>query len=399
MWPRSQSGRSSIQLSPTDYFLTALIIIGFGHLAIKSEWVANRQRVQLELAQKVAESGFFEWELGSRSAMWSKEFRSLFAVPQNAPASLENGMQIIHPDDRAPVREAVNALLEGRTDAFEVTHRIVWPDAQIKWILSRGKVMPGKRPGARRLVGLAIDITPQKSAANALLKSEKLLAAHRMASVVAHELNNPLQALLGMLFLIRSDAALTPESAERLASAESEIRRLALMLQRSLVSFYYPCSRGEYRLLELIHSDVEIHRQRAQALGIDVDIRVDPDVSVKVNAPQFHQLFSNLIHNAIDSMKGGGGRLSITGYVEKGEVRISVGDSGTGIDAAYRDAIFEPFFSTKGDVGTGLGLWISKNIVESHGGAISVQSDTTPEHHGTVFNFTLPVVSRAAVGV
>ncbi len=378
------------------YLLTAAVIIILGYLAARAERISHHQKVRLELAEQAATAGYYEWDIKNDRSIWSHELRLIYGVPDTYPATLESWKQLLHPEDRdRTTSEFLEAGYVDKTD-FEHVHKIVTPAGEMKYVLFRDRIFRDSRGAPEKLVGLAIDITQQRVVEAALLRSEKLVAASRMASTVSHEINNPLQAILSMLFLIRTDSSLSPYILRLVDKADHEIRRVAALAQRSLRFFHDTRVSELLDLGQLVSYVVDIHRRRADAAKIEVQVSVDWDCAIRFNPEDLNQVLSNLIVNAIDAMSKTGGRLEIYAIRKEEFVELTVKDSGTGIDAAHVSKVFDPFFTTKGIIGTGLGLWASKEIVEACGGSLEVETSTWPENHGTRFIMKLPLARQRA---
>jgi signal transduction histidine kinase len=252
---------------------------------------------------------------------------------------------------------------------------------------------------------ILIETTERRRAEDALRRSEKLAAAGRLAASIAHEINNPLEAVTNLLFLLRQ-APLDPEPAEYADQAAHQIARVSEITQQML-RFYRQSTRPAVsNVSELLDSALMLQQGRLAALQIEVSRRYAQDVELLCFAGELRQLFANLIGNAIDAMIPGGGRLSVrvryarslTSPEETG-VRVSVADIGSGMSREVQRHIFEPFFTTKDATGTGLGLWVSAEIVAKHRGAIRVRSKVRAGNSnasGTVFAVFFPLRREAA---
>jgi signal transduction histidine kinase len=221
----------------------------------------------------------------------------------------------------------------------------------------------------------------------ALVQAEKMATAGRLSASIAHEVNNPLQAVQNCLHLAgRQD--LPPEKRQEYFDlARTELERLMITVQRML-DFYRPGSTAQRELdvVELIHYVVNLMSKQLHESAVKVDfdfpVRVQPIVAV---SNQLQQVFINLILNAMDAMPRGG-VLKISGRTVRGGVEIFFQDEGPGIPPEKQADIFEPFFSTK-DHGTGLGLTVSYNIITAHGGLLELLADRGP---GACFRIFLP---------
>jgi signal transduction histidine kinase len=232
-------------------------------------------------------------------------------------------------------------------------------------------------------------------AAAALMQSEKLAAVGRLASSIAHEINNPLESVTNLLYLTRM-GKLTPEAHHYIEQAEMELRRVSAIANQTL-RFHKQATRPRPVLpAELLESVLSIFHAKVLNSGVSVEQRIRTNDPVLCFDGEIRQVLSNLLGNAIDAMHPmGGGRLLIrthrTRLPEDGMVFV-VADSGPGISGSTQSKMFEPFFTTKGKNGTGLGLWISQEIVERHGGTLRVRTTQRAGRAGTTFALFLPRV-------
>jgi PAS domain S-box-containing protein len=245
------------------------------------------------------------------------------------------------------------------------------------------------------LVPEARDITELKRAEAALLQSEKLAAVGRLASSIAHEINNPLESVTNLIYLARR-GAVSEEASSYLETAERELRRVAVITNQTL-RFHKQATRPQLvRCEELFESVLSIHQGRVVNALVRIERRSRGDPSVTCFDGEIRQVVNNLVGNAIDAMHPRGGRLllrsreSTEWSTGRRGVVLTVADSGEGMSKALMKRMFEPFFTTKGDSGTGLGLWVSKEIVDRHQGALRVRSSQREGRRGTVFTVFLP---------
>jgi signal transduction histidine kinase len=237
----------------------------------------------------------------------------------------------------------------------------------------------------------------QQQAEQALRQSEKLAVAGRLAASITHEINNPLEAVTNLLYLIETSQDLNSvKEYARLAS--DELKRVAEITAHTLNFHRQPINPVMVDIPDVIDSVLTLYRQRLKSAGISVEREYDRAPRVLGMSGELRQLFANLIGNAADAMRMGGvlkirvkGVSARTGAnPREAGVRVLVADSGSGIAPQHKKRIFEPFFSTKGNTGTGLGLWVSASIVEKHSGSVQVRSCTNPQNPGTVFSVFLP---------
>jgi signal transduction histidine kinase len=227
-----------------------------------------------------------------------------------------------------------------------------------------------------------------------LMVSEKLAATGRLAATVAHEINNPLESVLNLLYLARISRSAPPEKiGEYLLTAEQELTRVSEIARHTL-GFYRDTSvPANIEIPGVLNDVLGVYRSRLNANRIEVVKRFEPVPPLHGLRGEMHQVFSNLVSNAIDAMQSGG-RLSVSlsraGRQGSPGVEVIVEDSGHGIPLSHRESLFEPFFTTKVSVGTGLGLWVVKQFVEEHQGTVTVESSVAETDHGTKFVIFLP---------
>lgn len=238
------------------------------------------------------------------------------------------------------------------------------------------------------------DITDRKRSDALLRRAEKLAVAGRLASGVAHEINNPLAALTNLHFLMKGEDL--PERARLyLEMAEHELTRMSHITTQALGFYQENTEPVEANLSEIVESAVTIHRHRLETNGIKVERRYLNGSAIVCHAGELKQVLVNLIGNAVDAMSAGGTlwlRLrpaSHPGTSRRG-VRISVADTGSGMAEDTIRHFFEPFFTTKGSTKTDLGLWMCDQIVTRHRGTIRVKSSRTERTHGSVVSVFLP---------
>ena len=245
---------------------------------------------------------------------------------------------------------------------------------------------------------IARDVTDVKAAEQALRNAEKLAVAGRMAATVAHEINNPLEALTNILFLLEQNRSLDEEARSFVHAAEEELRRV-MQITRLTLGFHR--ERGGTSLVkvsDLLDNVLTLYARKISSLGLKVVRRYESDTPVEGASGELRQVFSNLIVNAVDALAETGDQLVIR--VENGVdwrdlstpgIRISIADNGPGIPPNVRHQLFRAFFTTKGEKGTGIGLWVSREIILRHGGDIRVHSSSSRPRKGTTFSIFLPL--------
>ncbi len=247
-----------------------------------------------------------------------------------------------------------------------------------------------------QLVGVVLvfrDATHERKSQEILRKTEKLAAAARLAATVAHEINNPLEAVGNLIYLAKTRPDLPPDVACDLALAEQELERVSHITRQTLGFYRESKSPAALDVPALQDSVLKLYSNKFKSKNINLVLRLEECPPILGWPGELKQLMSNLVSNAADAVDARG-TLKIEAYcVEHDDgqaVRFRVEDDGPGIAPENRSRIFEPFFTTKKDVGTGLGLWVAKEIAQRHGGTIEVESRHGDGLHGTVFTVLLP---------
>ncbi|PYV82136.1 MAG: PAS domain-containing sensor histidine kinase [Acidobacteria bacterium] len=244
---------------------------------------------------------------------------------------------------------------------------------------------------------IARNITQAKLAQEAIRNSERLAVAGRMAATIAHEINNPLEIVTSILYLLAKDQSLGETARKYVLTAEEELRRVG-QITRSTLGLYRERDTAivPVNIAELINSILLLYGRRLQSLDVHVEKRFDAPGNVMGVAGELRQVFSNLIANAIDALTVTGTKLVVHvrdsrdwSDLRRRGVRVTIADDGSGMSAETRASLFQPFFTTKGERGTGVGLWVSRGFVAKHGASIRLWSNTGARH-GICFSVFLP---------
>jgi signal transduction histidine kinase len=245
------------------------------------------------------------------------------------------------------------------------------------------------------IIVLGVDVTESRRAEQVLLQSEKLNAVGRLASSIAHEVNNPLEAVTNLLYLAQR-ADMSPDARRYLDSAEVELQRVSAIANQTLRFYRQTTNPKPVSAEALIDATLPLFRGRLNNARVIIERRHRPSRAVTCLDGEIRQVLSNLIGNALDAMKVSGGRLLIRSRegrdwtTGRAGIILTIADSGAGMSPHTLSKIFEPFFTTKGDKGTGLGLWISREIIDRHRGVVKVRSRQSRDRSGTVFSLFLP---------
>ena len=239
------------------------------------------------------------------------------------------------------------------------------------------------------------DVTREKQTTAALIQTEKLAAVGRLAASIAHEINNPLEAVTNLLYLAQGSEQID-EVKEYLTIAEAELQRVSVISRQTLRFYKQSSAPREVTFSDLIGTVLAVHHGRMENPRVEVERRDRTNTSFSCFDGEIRQVLNNLVGNAVDAMGSKGGRLLIRSReatdqrTSRRGITITIADTGSGIEPAAVSRIFDAFFTTKGATGNGLGLWVSKQIVENHAGALRVRSSQRPGHRGTVFTLFLP---------
>jgi PAS domain S-box-containing protein len=265
--------------------------------------------------------------------------------------------------------------------------------------ISPVKDQNGKIIGAAKIVR---DVTEQRKLEAALHTSERLASVGRLAATVAHEINNPLEAVTNYIYLAKQQPNLPEEIRSYLSSADRELGRVAHIARQTL-GFYRDNSRPiEVSIADVINDVLAIYERKAIYKQLELHREIAPGLKIHTFQGDLKQMLSNLIANSIDASKdcgkifirARGSKDLVTG--QQG-IRITVADTGVGIAEADKSKVFDPFFTTKKEVGTGLGLWITKDILTRKGGSIHFRSRTS-DPTGTVMSIFIPTLVEEPVG-
>ena len=265
----------------------------------------------------------------------------------------------------------------------------------------------GPDGSVQAIAAASAEITAMRQAEAALLQSEKLAAVGRLATSIAHEINNPLESVTNLLYIARSTleelsrgagapGATLQQVSEYLDTADRELRRAAAITSQTLRFHKQSTSPREIRCEELLEDVLSIHQGRLVNSHVEVEQRLRAQKPICCFEGEIRQVLANLVGNAIDAMHPDGGRLLVRTRAAthwptgRAGIAITIADTGSGMSPETLGRIFEAFFTTKGLSGTGLGLWVSREILDRHHGSLRVRSSQDPAHHGTVFSLFLP---------
>lgn len=392
--------RFAFALSVTDilqllfFVLVSLLITSIAKQKSRAEQTAEQRRTHLAAIVESSDDAIFTKTLEGIITSWNQAAERLYGYKPEEIIG-KHVAQLAPPEKQQEEADIMERVNRGeRVDHFE-TIRIRKDKSRVHVSLSVSPLFDGaKILGAS---SIARDITARKLSDAALQRAEKLATAGRLSATLAHEINNPLEAITNLIYIVRNNGALDENSRRRLDLADQELARVAHMTKQTL-GFYRDSSSPERVDLSKVMDEVlAIYMRKIESKAIDVRKQYCDSMEVTAYPGEIRQIFSNLIGNAIDAMTDPG-RISIKiaksrewSNAEHSGVRATILDSGSGIDPALKSRLFEPFYTTKTDIGTGLGLWLSKELVQKHGGSISVHSSVKPGRSGTAFSVFFPL--------
>jgi PAS domain-containing protein len=376
----------------------------------RAEEALLRSEAYLAEAQRLTHTGSWACNIMTSEILHSSaEHSRLYGFdPDSRSPSFEEFIQRIHPEDRGRVKQAFeSAGREGKD--FDAHFRVVLPDGTTKYIYGVGHPVFNPSGDVGEFVGILMDVTERRRADEERERLRQVQAdlAHinrvttmgELTASLAHEIKQPISAAVTnaktcLRWLGRDDPDL-PEAREAASRLVKDVTRAADIIGRISLLF----KKGELQrelvdVNELVREMIALLRSEANRYSISFRTELAEDLpKVMADRVQLQQVFMNLMLNGIDAMKEtiGGGELTIQSEAGDGQLQISVSDTGVGLPAQQADKIFRAFFTTKGN-GTGMGLPISRSIIESHGGRLWAAGASG---RGATFQFTLPVTLAA----
>jgi two-component system CheB/CheR fusion protein len=390
--PKVEFAFSQVELQRIGIFiLISVLVAGLARQRSRAETLADEVRQQLAAIVTSSEDAILSFTVDGIVTSWNRGAESLYGY--TASEIIGRPISVLVPPDR--LEEFGNNMArlnrEERVGSYQ-TERLDKNGTRLTVLLSVSPL----RNEQGRLIGasaIARDIGAQKRTEEALRRNERLATAGRLTAAMAHEIKNPLEALTNLIYLARRDAN---GRDEYLRLAEQEIGRLDSIAQQALGFVREGASPERLDVGKILDEVVQLYMRKLQSSRITVERRTGEGLEIEGYPGELRQLFSNLLLNALDAMKNGGRlRLRVArSHAWSGEerpgVRVTIADTGSGIQAKDLPHIFEPFYTTKKDQGTGLGLWLAYGTVQKHGGSIRVASRTSSGNSGTVFAVFLP---------
>lgn len=370
-------------------------------LASERRFAASRLHLEserLQMSLTISNATSFDWIPSTDAVRWSG--MPPFGINPDEIPTGTSSLQYVHAADRDGLTRVLTRAMEnGEPYSFE--YRAHWANGSLRWVRTAGRAM--REPdGTTRFLGVNTDITDRKLAEEALLHTEKLSAVGRLASVISHEINNPLEAVTNLLYIVRASQTLTRDDREHLELADRELARVVQITSQTLSIHRSVDHPVEISVDIIVQEILSLYRTRLTASHIKTRLDLQEGVFFQAFEGDIRQVLNHLLGNAFDAMRNGGilrirARRAFDWRTGRSGASITVADSGLGIPREAYSRVFEAFYSTKGINGTGLGLWISKRIVHKHQGHLTFRT-ATGIHHGTIFRLWVPLaIARSAL--
>ncbi|HET9743527.1 MAG TPA: PAS domain S-box protein [Terriglobales bacterium] len=359
--------------------------------------IDDQKRAQAALVRTAtivesSDDAIYSKDVDGNVTSWNRGAEKMFGyTPQEI---IGHSVAVLYPEGhKQEMDETLTLLRSGQSvEHFEtVRQRKDGKQIEVSVSISPIRASDGTIAGASTI---ARDVTERNRATEALRKTEKLAATGRLAGTMAHEINNPLEAVTHLLYLIEKSPSLDASARNYAQLATEEINRVGRIAKQALGFYREAATPVPVNIAALVREVVTLYMAGAQNKNVHLEAQAENEASIPAFPGEMRQVFSNLIVNAVDAVDRGG---TVKIRVKHGRdwascdygIRVLVADNGPGIPKSVRARIFEPFFTTKGERGTGVGLWVSEGVVQKHGGKIKMKSSTGTAH-GTTFSVFLP---------
>ncbi|HEX9199996.1 MAG TPA: ATP-binding protein [Acidobacteriaceae bacterium] len=356
--------------------------------------LALENEVRTKMALDGANVGLWEWDAATDKSTWSHGYYRLHGMQPEGPCTDEAWRETVHPDDVVRVEVAIDKALK-ECSAFQEEYRVLLPDGGVRWVVCQGSAIAGPDGRAIKMSGYGGDVTRRKLADLALLQNEKMAVAGRLIATIAHEINNPLDAAMNILFLVRGGVH-EQEHADLLQDATLQLERIS-QISRQTLNFSRSSSRTALcRPSVLVDEALRLLGPKLRLAQIAVSTEVRGDSEFYCEHREAQQVLTNIVNNAIEATEGPGKlRIRIADSIDwrhrkQPGIRITIADTGTGMPPHVLHRIAEPFFTTKEGTGTGLGMWVVHELIKKQNGAISIGTSTAATHHGTAVSLFIP---------
>jgi PAS domain S-box-containing protein len=375
-------------------------VIGASKIArdLSDKHKIDQSKFRLAAIVDSADDAIVSKDLNGIVNSWNEGARRMFGYTSDEMVG-QSILRLI-PDELQYEEDGILRTLRsgGRVDHYETTRKRKNGELiDVSVTISPIRDETGRVIGASKI---ARDISDRKRIQRLLIQSEKLAATGRMAAAIAHEINNPLESVVNLIYLARQNSSVESKAHRFLLTAEQELERISHIARQTLGYYRDTGSPSEIYLHELMENVLTVYQAKLISSSITVATSFNDLQKILVSKGEMLQVFSNIIANAIEAMPEGGAlNISIRKLMNSAGdgIQTIIRDNGVGIERKHLEKVFEPFFTTKVDIGTGIGLWVSKQLIEKRGGQISIASSTEPGNSGTSITIFIPLTAPARV--
>jgi PAS domain S-box-containing protein len=368
-------------------------VIGTSKIArdISERRRSDDSRVRLAAIVDSADDAIISKDLNGIISSWNEGARRMFGYTSEEMIG-HPLLRLIPKELQYEEEEILKKLRNGeKIDHYETIRMTKTGDTvEVSVTISPIRNREGIVVGASKI---ARNISDRKRMEKVLMQSEKIATTGRMAAAIAHEINNPLESVMNLIYLARQNRLQPEKTLGYLLTAESELERVSHIARQTLGYYRDTGAPSEVFLHDLIENVLRVYNSKLLASSISVENSFNDLRKIMVSSGEMIQVFSNVLANSIDAMRQGG-KLAIsvrkTTALNGEGLQVVVRDQGTGIPPEHLEKIFEPFFTTKGSLGTGIGLWVARQLIERRGGQIIVNSNTEPGKNGTTVSIYIP---------
>jgi PAS domain S-box-containing protein len=368
-------------------------VIGVSKIArdITHEKQLSEARFQLAAVVESSDDAIMTKDLRGIITSWNRAAERIFGYTEQEIIGTSI-LNLIPEDLRSEEQTIIQKIESGeRIDHYETVRLNKRGERlDVSLTISPLKDASGKIVGASKVLRT---IGERKQMEKNLLQAEKIAATGRMAATIAHEINNPLESVLNLIYLARTNASDADQVVTYLKTAEEELLRVAHIAKQTLGYYREHSAALRVTLSDLVTDTLKIYESKLTAAGIKIQTRFSSSPQIVVRKGEMMQVISNLVTNAMYAMPSGGTlTISVQEVVESDRrgLLLSIEDTGEGIPAENLKKIFEPFFTTRSSIGTGIGLWVTTEFIKGHKGRIDVQSSVDTASHGTRMSIFLP---------
>jgi PAS domain S-box-containing protein len=368
-------------------------VIGVAKIArdITHQKQLDQIRFRLAAIVESSDDAIMSKNLSGIIMSWNRAAERIFGYSEEEIVG-QSILKLIPEDLRFEEETILKKIQSGeRIDHYETVRLTKKGDRlDVSLTISPLKDASGKIIGASKVLR---NVTDRKQLERSLLQAEKIAATGKMAASIAHEINNPLESVLNLIYLARTNISDQEDAVDFLTTAESELIRVSHIAKQTLGYYREHTAAVSVTLPGLVRDALSIYGSKLTAAGVQIQTKFNCYLPIVLRKGEMMQVISNLITNAVYAMPSGG---TLTASVDEATecdregLLLSIEDTGDGIPADNVKRIFEPFFTTRKSVGTGIGLWVAKQFIEGHEGRIAVESSVDSVSHGTKMSIFLP---------